>query len=434
MAFAFVARTVGETFKEAARLAGYILNEGTTTAGSTTSATDATNESTPTAQSDEVTGTFFYGVSGDGAGNADEIVTYSTIGVMVWNTAGTSPGTNTKWIRISRRPQIIIDAMADVTRAAAKLQARAYTFEGILTNNLLSHILSGQEWDNGNSSAPTGTTLANANIAREGTIVGFGDFSIKLTGSGAVGTLTRDIPFYALRNLDGQALELLGLMANTTAADGVVRVTMVDKDGTTTTTDFTSTYASNRFEELTDISADFVAAPSDLVSMSVQLRSKNGTNVYFNDIGLYGPILYDYDLPPTMIGALAEIDLEFQRSFFRAGTITRQYIGPALHHGRAWKVIRRDNALTRTLHLTRALPRGLHLRIHGFRAPDVVTATASNVEPNPVWLALATAIHLLEADGPSPRLSDLRAQMVDMQNTDTGNPWRHDHPVWFEAL
>jgi hypothetical protein len=426
MGFAFEDRTVGEVFKEASRLAGDILNEGTTTAGSTTSATDATNERTSTAQSDEVTGTFFYGVSGDGAGNADEIVTYSTIGVMTWNTAGTSPGTNTRWLRTRRRPQITSDAMSKVTRDAAKLQARPDTFEGITTNNLLSYYLSGQEWNNGTTSAPTGTTLANATIAREGTIRGFGNFSLKLTGSGDVGTLTRDLDFYALRNLDGQSLELTGLMANSTAGDGEVRVTMVNKAGESTETPFLSTYASNRFQELTDISSAFIAAPDDVISISVQLRAKNGTSVYFDDIGLYGPILYDYDLPPTMIGMQSKIDSDL------VGPPTKQYIGPKLHRGRAWEVIQRDSDIPRTLHLTKAFPRGLHLRIHGLRAPVVVTTTTANVEPNPTWLALATAIHLLESDGPSARLADLRGQMEKMQRTDTGNPWREENPFFFE--
>jgi hypothetical protein len=60
MAVAVAQQTLGEIVVEASRLCGYLQNQGTATAGSTTSLTDATNEQTPTANVNLIKGQYLY--------------------------------------------------------------------------------------------------------------------------------------------------------------------------------------------------------------------------------------------------------------------------------------------------------------------------------------------------------------------------------------
>lgn len=397
MAEAVARRTAGQCVLDIARLTGDIANEGTGTAGATTSITDATNQRTPTAQANSVIGRYLYFPSGTAAGDSHEVSAYDTIGVMTWAVAGTAPTSTTTWILLRRRPQAILDAMSGVTRQAAFQQAIPYPFHGLITNNLLDYYLSGQEWDAGAAVAPTGATLAGgATIAREATILSFGRYSIALTGVGGVGTLTRTVPPQrVILLLDGQSLTLKGFMAETTAADAVTRVTSTTTAGVATNTDRTGTYAGDRWEELEDISTATIALTDPAGVLSVQLRVKDAVTTYFQSILLYGPYLREQDLPPTMIGMDHDILME---SAWGKGDW--KYV---LRAGGAWHTAMQEVGTTirRKILWHTDLPHERHLLIKGYRAPDVVTAAATNVEPNPEWLVHAAARQLLEGDRPT---------------------------------
>lgn len=425
MAVAVSTRVLGLLVQDVARLTGDLRNSGTATAGSTTSLTDATRERTPVANVNALAGQYLYSTEGTGAGDIHEITAYGTIGVMGWAVAGTAPTTTTTWIRLSRDPQAIVDIINGVTRRAAWKQAQPYQSLSIVTNNLLQYYGAGHEFTSGASSAPDGWTLAGAgsSVAREATVVGHGPYSIALTaGAGAVGTLTRTLPFSLGRALDGASLTLHGLLAENVASDGVVRVAITNNAGTVTNAapERTGTLAGNRWQELKDISTASIAVSDPAQTIAVQIRAVESAVIYANDIILFGPQpIHDYDLPPVLIGLEPVIMME-------SGAYTGQFTIPLLY-GQNWTIAPQDGlGATRTsiLRLLQDLPNGRHLLIRGVRAPDTVAATA-NVEPNSEWLALAAAVQILRGDPPSAdrdgRLADLRAELRDMEKTPEGD-------------
>ena len=408
MAVAVAARTLGQVFVRVAQLARLWENQGTATAGTTTTLTDATNERMPIANKNARVGKFLYVFGGTSIGTIRELIDYATLGIYTWVGAATAPDTTSTWILVKVNPNLILDAIASVTRMGAFLQAQPYVSEAIVTNNLLHHYGAMEEWAAGTSSAPDGWTLggAGAAVARSTTAIRQGLYSASLTpGAGAAGTLTRTLPNEMLRLLDSQSLTLLGFMANTTAADAIVRVTTTNSAGTATNTDRTSTYASDRLEDLRDISQASISVPDNVVSVAVQLRGiAAAAACYFDDIILYGPRLYDYDLPATLIGMEPTIWMETDYGNHR-------FTLPLVYN-HDWHLIKRDGSTARTLHFTKALPSARHLRINGVRAPDVQTTVGSNVEPNPEWLALSAAVNLVRSQ---PFSDEQRALLRDLQ-------------------
>lgn len=436
MAVGVANRTLAQVVRETARLCGFIINEGTATAGTTTSLTDANNERTPIAQDASVVGTYIYitgGLAG-AVGNAREISSYATLGVFTWIQAvGTAPDSTSTWIRVRVRPQRIIDAIDEVTRRAWRKQAIPWVLESITTNNLLGPYGTFEAWENGASSAPDGWTLggSGASVARESTTIAQGLYSAALTaGSSAVGTLSRTLSFYSTRELDGISLTLLGAMAENAASDGVVRVTTTNSAGTATNTDRTGTYASNRWQDLDDISSASISTPDPVVSVQVQCRAVASATVYFDDLVLYGPPLYNYPLDPTITGIGATIWME---SAYRSGKFTYP-----LYYDSDWDISTQDVLVSspRQLHLKRALPSARHLRMEVYRAPDVQATATSNVEPNPVWLAHAAAVRLLEQEKMTPenvaRLGYIRGELERLEKTTEGNTIVGKPVVWIE--
>lgn len=426
MTVAVSQRTLAQVVKEVLRLGGYIVPgaEGTSTAGGTTSLTDAANFRTPTAQAGAVTGKYLWMHSGTGIGQQAEIITYGTIGVFTWSPTLTSPAGDTGWILCTTRPQRAIDAIAEVTRRAAYKQAVPYMSEALVTNNLLQGYGSMEEWASGATSAPDGWTLAGAGaaVARIGP-----DSSNKVQGTyaaqvvaggGAVATLTRTIPQDLANLVAGQSLTLLGTMNGLAAGDAVVRVTVTATTTAQTNTDRTLTLANNVWQELSDISQAGIATPKPLSNIIVSLRTLAGATNYFDDIVLYGPRLYDYELPYSLIGLEPIITME---SGYRTLQFTEE-----LHYGADWTIIKQDSALAispasaRILRFNRPLPSGRHLRIKGYRAPTVQTTQSSNVDPNPSWLAHAATEYLLEGERPTEqteqRLANVRAWLRDPHN------------------
>ena len=414
MAVAIANRTLGETVSSVSQRCGYLLNQGTATAGATTSLTDATNERTPLASIDEIKGSYIYITAGTAAGESHELTTYGTIGVMGWQTAGTAPTTSSKWIRLRRRPQEILDSISRVTRDAAHAHARPYTFEGIMTNNLLGYPGGMEEWASGTSSAPTGWTLSGsgAAVARDpGTNTTFaaGRHAAALTpGSSAVAILTCRIPEPYIRRLNQRykttAVTMRGYIAENAAGNAVMRLTQRTVDGgtiTNTNYDRTGTQESGNYESIyDDISKDQISLEEKMVRLTVELRgAANASVMSFDDIWVGGPDLYEYELPPTMIGMRPTIWMEDDSA---SGNWSR-----ALHFGQNWTLTESNSAIDtdsttgRTIVMQQSLPSHRHLRIDGFRAPDVITAATSNVEVDPEWLVNAASIDLLESDVPT---------------------------------
>lgn len=435
MAIAVVSRTWGAVVQDCARLTGDIRNQGTFTAGTTTTGTDSNNERTPTAQDNAIVGDYLYFPSGTSAGTAREITTYGTIGVYTWIQAATAPDTTTTWIRLRRRPQVLLDAIDSVTRMAAFKQAVPYESRAIITNNLLGYQGTMEEFTSGTAVAPDGWTLAGAgsSVAREATTIGQGLYSTAVTaGAGAVATLTRTVPYSALRDLDGAALTLHGLVGENVAADGVIRVIVTSGTGTVTNTDRTGTYTGNRFEELKDISAATISLTDPAVGLQLQCRVALSAVVYFDDQALLSPKpIFNYELPPTLIGLEQTIYMESARN-------NGKFEVP-LKYGENWSVIWQDGqGTTRSgvLLMHQALPSGRHLLVKGYRAPDLVTAATSNVEPNPEWLALAAAVHILESEpdnGNATRLQTLRQRLSFLEATAVGDVRKSRGIIWAES-
>lgn len=434
MAVGVADRTLQLVVKEALRIGGWILNEGTSTAGTTTSLTDASRERTPVAQANSVSGTYLWMFSGDGAGQQSEISSYGTLGVFTWIPALTSPGTNTGWVRCSLRPQRIIDAIDEITRAGWRRQALPYVSEAILTNNLIGYQGAMEEWDAGITSASNGFTLAGAgsSIARSTTSF-YRTYAAQITaGGGAVATLTRGIPSDLMRLINGKSLTLLGGIAANVAADVVVRITVTSAVGTVTTTNRTGTLAGNRWERLADISTATIAIPDPVDTVDVQVRAVASAVVYADDLGLYGPPLYDYEFPPILIGLNPIILME-------TAYCNRQFTIP-LYYGSDWTIVQQDPLINnaRFLHFNRPLPSARHLRIAGYRAPDVQATMASNVEPNPVWLAMAAAVKVMSQETIESRSSterrflNLKDDLARLEGSSAGDTLRHTPYVAIE--
>ena len=424
--------------KEVLRLGGYIQGEGTSTAGSATTLTDASNFRVPTAQATAVTGRYVWMFSGTGILQQAEVTTY-TIGVFTWIPTLTSPAADTGWVLCNVRPQAAIDAIAEVTRKARQKQAIEFTDESIITNNLLGYYPTFEHWDNGAALAPDGFTLAGAgsSIARENTIVSHGKYSAAVTaGAGAVATLTRTVPIELNILMKGHTLHLLGMIAENVAGDITVRVTVTNAAGTATNSDWVGTLTSNRWQELTAAAITQPTLPvvtDPNATVALQTRTALSAVTYADDICLYGPYIYDYILPWDTIGIDMTIEVE-------TGYRTRQFASP-LHFGSDWTVGTRGHpdrsGQTRQIQFNRnrPLPSGRHLRMKLYRESDVIATATGNVEPDPAWLATASALRLVKQYGPGNEhvsAESLKDDLDDMERTPQGDATKGKHIVWFE--
>ena len=433
MAVARSNRALALVVKEVLRLGGYIEYEGTSTAGSTTTLTDAVNMRVPTAQANAVTGRFLWMPSGTGIGQQAEVITYGTIGVFTWQATLTSPAADTGWVLCKVRPQRAIDAIAEVTRAAAWKQAIPYMHTGLVTNNLLENA-DFEEWSSGTTSAPDGWTLAGAgsSIAQEtynsnadGTPSGV--FHPAITaGAGAVATLTQNVEAKYLPLIRGQGLTLQGMIEEAVAADATVRVSYSNSADSSTNNDTAGTYTGN-WESIGGYggSGVTITMPDPVTNLSVQARIALSAVSRIDDLMLYGPYIYEYSLPTTFIGL--EYDIWMEDGFRSKNYSIR------LKYGADWITRRRESAPSTSkypnavIQFKRPLPSGRHLKVSGYKAPTVQTTQSSNVDPNPVWLATAAAVRLMEQEGVelnSPqyfRLKHLKEDLARMEATTEGN-------------
>ena len=427
MAVAVDNRTLAAVVAEVSRLGGWWRNAGTFSAGTTTTGTDTVNERTPVVEANSVSGNFLYSTAGTGAGDEHEISSYGTIGVYTWAVAGTAPTTTTTYIRMAIRPQLILDAIAEVTRQAAWKQAIPYLSEALVTNNLLMHFGAMEEWTNGAASAPDGFTLggAGAAVARVTSPIHQGNYAAELTaGGGAVGTLTRTIPFELYEAVNNTSLRLYGFVRAANAADVTVRVTVTNgtsATGTSTNTDRANTYT-GRYESLDDISSATISATEPVTALDVQVRAVAAAVVYVDDLALCGPYLYNYDLPAVLVALEPTIWMETAFG-------NRQFTIP-LYHGADWEIVKQDSSGSayRQIHFFRPQPSARHLRIKGYRAPDVQTTATSNVDPNPVWLAYAAAVRLVGQVGAGSdrvNVDALRAELRRLEGGIEGNPHKN---------
>ncbi len=427
-------RTVGNIYRDVARMSGQTLNQGIATAGATTSLTDAISEQTPTAQAADVTGTFIYVDVGTSAGTAKEINAY-TLGAMVWSGTVVAPDATSTWVRTRCNPQIILEAIAAVQRLYAFRYPQDYLTEAIVTNSLLSPYGAVEEWAGGAAAAPDGWALsgAGAAVARESTIIAQGLYSQKLTaGGGATGVLTYTVPQDVLAMLDGQTITLQGWIAASVAGDVTVRVAYTNSAGTTTNTDWTSTLTTNRWQRLEDITTAGVVLPDPVVAVTVSLRAVASAVVYADDIALLGPNLRIYDVPATLIGIQPVIEMEtaFGSRIYKE----------VLRNGQAWLTMPVDSTSSqkRRIQFLTDLPSGRHLRIRGYRASSVVSTTTSNVEMNPEALTLYAAKRVLESlpvtEEIDTRLKRVAAE-IDMQkreNPEVMDGRRYKQAIWLE--
>lgn len=446
--YAFPSRTVGQVFVAAVELSGDWLNAGTATAGATTSLTDALHEQTPVANADAIKGTFLYTPSGTGSGQQAEINAYATLGVMGFTAITTAPDTTTTWVRIRRRPQIILDAMRMVLEENQLKHALAYPSEAFITGNLLGYAGTFEEWVAGTSTAPRGWTAGGAGVAvaRESTIVRAGLYSAKITaGAGAPGTLTYTVPEHILRQIGGQSVTLWGAIAESAAADGRITLNATDKGGTSTVKTYQGTYASNRWEELKDISSAAFSLPDPVKALTVICRSIAGQTCYFDDLVLFGgysPRAMEWfagDNSGTIPYPVALKPIIWAETAYG----NRKYELP-LRYGVHWNIERAEpTAASPQIRLVDA-PTPRHLRIDGFSVPGggnwptTLVATATNTVPlNPNYLAVATAYKSLQMGMPTgmdskvheTRMASLKAMLMEMEKDDRGNPNRNEKMI-----
>ena len=395
MPTAITQRTAGQVLVDIAKLTGDWINEGTATATfAGTNVTDANNERTPIGKANVVKGTYIYIYAGTSAGTAREINDYTTIGVMPWTETATTLDGTSLWVRLRRRPQNFLDAIAAVTRENQRRLAFTRSDDAIVSGSLLGYYGGFEAWPGGAATAPDDWVLAGAGaaVARESTIRGHGDYSVKLTAGGAaLGTLTYTVPMRRLRGLDSQSLKLIGMLANTAAADAVVRATTKAGLVAAVNTDRTSTYTTNEWQELKDISDASITLPDRLISLEVQLRAVASAACYFDDIHPISPLVNEYDLPDDLIG-FASPWLSLESSFGR-----RDYV-PALMKGRDWFVDERTDTGNPVLRMINRPADGLHLKYEGIWQPAVVTATTTNLEIDSEYLTHAVAARLLQQD------------------------------------
>src|SRR3972149_6221135 len=104
-------------------MTGDFIHQGTATAGATTSLTDANNERTPVASAKSFSRTFIYIHPGAKAGGGPQ------------EKAPTPP----QGVRLKRRPQDILDAIARVTGENQRRLAFARFDDAIVTGSLLGY-------------------------------------------------------------------------------------------------------------------------------------------------------------------------------------------------------------------------------------------------------------------------------------------------------
>ena len=437
MAVGVADRTLQNVVKEVFRLCGWILNQGTSTAGSTTSLTDPNNERTPVANAASVSGTFLWMFGGDGAGQEREINAYSTLGVMPWTQAATSPGSNTTWIRVKLRPQAVLDAIDEVTRDAWVIQAIPLVglSEALVTNNLLGGFGGDFElWTAGTTSAPD-PTLVNAllygwNAASNATIAQListstpsprhGRFAMSITDtSSGTGYLafTVDRSYYHL--LESASLFLRGWISQGAASTGRIRLVATNSSGTDTAKNWDADQTGNRWRKVDDLTdgSSSLSLPSTINNIELRVSAITTSGVVrVDDLMLFGPHIYDYPLPVD----ITHID---PMIYMETGYGTNDF-SEELLYGKAWDIFPKDTttSIERTLHFDVPLPSARHLRIRGYRSPDVQATASSNVEPNPVWLAHKAAVRLLEQYDPTnPRLPILDRKLHEMEASNVYN-------------
>ena len=442
MAVAVVQQTLGEIVVEVSRLCGYLQNQGPATAGSTTSLTDATNAQTPTANVNLIKGQYLYVWGGTSAGTAKEINAYGTIGVFGWTAAATAPDSTSTWVRLTKNPRRILDAIDAVTRQAAFQQAIPVVSDSIITNNLLECYGAMEGWSSGTAVAPDGWTLSGsgAAVARDAGSAARhmqGNYQASLTpGSGAVGILSRTIPMRLVRLCTGKSVRIRGFFAANAASDAVVRLISRDSGATDTNTDRTSTYTGSNVEDIDDISTASINLPDPVTRLEVQLRGvANASAMQFDAVFVGGPPIRDYDILPELIGIASPIYME---SDWAKGDYNIR-----LHYGDTWRLRRKDVGISgettnRGIIFNTDLPPGRNLRMNAYRAPDIQATTTSNVEPNPEWLSRAAARRLLEEDYPTEgsqaRLSSVERWFGDASNRDTIYPNRGKRIAWSERV
>lgn len=442
MVVAVAQMTHAEAVYQVARLGGYVHAQGTTTAGSTTSGTDATNQRTPVANANLITGKFFWGRSGDAIGQGDELTSYATIGVMTWNTAGTSPGSNTSWALMSINPDLIIEALTDVQRKAAFTHAQAHPSLAIITNNLLNSSGVFEEWTSGTTSPPDGWEAAsNANILQLTSSSTpqrvSSSFAMQVTDtSSGTGFIDYIVPKKHYLRLESVSLRALGVLAQNAATTGRVQIRVTDTPNTTTTQEYDNDQTGERWQELHDLNTASFALPSTINDLRLRVLARStGGETQVDDLLLHGgPAITDYDLPNTLIGAERNILME---NGYRTGQYTAR-----LQFGRGWTFVR-DFDGTPQIRLASSghggIPTGRHLWINGYKAPTVVTSGSTNVEVDPEFLTRAAAIQVLSQGSRNSesreieawgRLAELKAWMLQPENQRHVNPNRDKQIIW----
>ncbi len=384
-------------------------------------------------EANSLKGNFLYSTGGTGAGDEHELYEsgYSTIGVMGWAVAGTAPTITTTWVRLAVRPQLILDAIAEVTRQTWRKQAIPVMYTALVTNNLLEDLGDFERWPDGATVAPPGWTLAGAgsSIAREtyntnanGTPSGVYHPAIT-AGAGAVATFTFTVEAKYLPLIRGQSLTLQGWIEEAVAGDITIRVSHTNSANTATNKDTQGTYAGN-WESIGGYTGSGVSIslPDPCTNLSVQARIALSAVSRLDDLMLYGPYISDYPLPSQTIGLEPIIWME-------DGFRSKNFSYP-LYFGADWEVRRRESAPSTTkydsdmIHFKRPLPSGRHLRMATYQAPSVQTTATSNVDPNPTWLALAAAIQLIDqvgAGNANVKVEALKLKLAAMEATSEGN-------------
>jgi hypothetical protein len=431
---AFEERTVAEVFLDAARLAGLVKRHGTSTAASAFSILDATNEKTPVADDGIIVGTYIYMLDGAAVGSEREVDVYDTLGQYEWADAlGTAPTAATRWVRLTRQPQDVIDAIAKATREATYYQALSDPVESISADNLLGPDGDFEVWTVSTTpdgwEAPSNATVAQS---KSGNFPPrHGDSCAVVTDGGSGGGYFEYIISRRLYGfLASKTLYMKGKIAQATSGRGRIQLRATDKDGAVTTTEWDCTTSAFRWQSVEEINSSGLQIPAALQDLRLRVSAEASSGVAaVDDLVLYGADIREYKVPIRIIGAdlIIRAETEYGNAHFERRLI----------HGEHWEWTRDFDGRAQLRLLTSDLLSGSHLQIYGYRAADVQTSITQNVEPNPEWLTYATARKLavdgLDSVEGRERMREIANWLENPLNLPAIRPVKSSSVAWVES-
>ena len=455
-----MARTLIQVIKESAVLGGFVIAEGTLkTAGARiarAATSDWVDEGNYLQDSAAPSDRYIIFTDGDSAGvtqPVSEIARSATVGTTLTALFGSTTPTGTPAYILSLIPgQRIIDAVRRTTERYRKEQAVPLRSTELVTNNLLDGYGDFERW--AVSTVPDAWALTNATATKlvisSSSPPRHGSAAVAITDSGSAGGYAELVVNPRLYPaLVGASVSLKGYFR---ASTGTARVTIIatDNAGATTTTNYS--YTGSSWSRIEDQSTVTTTIPATLHKLVIRITAVAASDVAeFDDLRLMGPRLTVQRLPALLAGLPLTLYAESGGGQSAVlGWVDAEDFDTPLHWGTHWDVSRDSVDGFYYIHWKVTLPYDSHVLIDGYRFPTVVTTMTDSVDPNPEFLAVASAISLTGSmidTGALTALPYVRSQMTDLQGhvnqqlrstlndmmrTSVGNRVRDREIVWCE--